>query len=214
MIGNKCHIAVLVFLLCLFDNNVRGASVINVTGEKSSTSAPLIQSTVANTDAVISNVASTQLGTSTIKPSDVPNTPVKPTAVKDDVTVSPDITPSTVPADPDNTTTTSTTPASTTSKTTLTTPTTQTTSTSSSTTTTTTTTPVTPITTKSTASTSPSPVTSTTPTTTVAPAPHHSRQFDGPSFIGGIVLASGLMAIGFVAFKFYKARTERNYHTL
>lgn len=74
------------------------------------------------------------------------------------------------------------------------------------------TTPVT--TTKSTSPTTPKPVTSATTTTTAAPAPHHSRQFDGPSFIGGIVLASGLMAIGFVAFKFYKARTERNYHTL
>ncbi|KAK9875167.1 hypothetical protein WA026_005959 [Henosepilachna vigintioctopunctata] len=41
-----------------------------------------------------------------------------------------------------------------------------------------------------------------------------NRGFDGPSFIGGIVLAAGLMAIGFVAFKFYKARTELNYHTL
>ncbi|XP_017776081.1 PREDICTED: sialomucin core protein 24-like [Nicrophorus vespilloides] len=45
--------------------------------------------------------------------------------------------------------------------------------------------------------------------------PHaKGRTFDGPSFIGGIILASGLTAIGFVAFKFYKARTERNYHTL
>ncbi|XP_049805257.1 sialomucin core protein 24-like [Schistocerca nitens] len=44
--------------------------------------------------------------------------------------------------------------------------------------------------------------------------PVKDRRFDGPSFIGGIVLSLGTMAIGFVAFKFYKARTERNYHTL
>lgn len=56
---------------------------------------------------------------------------------------------------------------------------------------------------------------STTPTvpskTTVAP---NGRHFDPPSFIGGIVLALGLLAIIYVSFKFYKARTERNYHTL
>ncbi|GLV43929.1 visgun [Carabus blaptoides fortunei] len=55
--------------------------------------------------------------------------------------------------------------------------------------------------------------TATTTTTTAVPA-HKGRHFDGPSFIGGIILASGLMAIGFVSWKFYKARTERNYHTL
>ncbi|XP_035207720.1 sialomucin core protein 24-like, partial [Stegodyphus dumicola] len=47
--------------------------------------------------------------------------------------------------------------------------------------------------------------------TTVAPS---GRHFDAPSFIGGIVLALGLLAIIYVSFKFYKARTERNYHTL
>lgn len=46
---------------------------------------------------------------------------------------------------------------------------------------------------------------------TVAP---NGRHFDAPSFIGGIVLALGLLAIFYVSFKFYKARTERNYHTL
>ncbi|XP_071448772.1 sialomucin core protein 24-like [Hetaerina americana] len=45
-------------------------------------------------------------------------------------------------------------------------------------------------------------------------APETDRRFDGPSFIGGIVFALGVTAIGFVAWKFYKARTERNYHTL
>ncbi|KAF5277446.1 hypothetical protein FQA39_LY06259 [Lamprigera yunnana] len=32
-------------------------------------------------------------------------------------------------------------------------------------------------------------------------APHRSRQFDGPSFIGGIVLTTGLMAIGQLSIK-------------
>ncbi|CAH1373652.1 unnamed protein product [Tenebrio molitor] len=72
-----------------------------------------------------------------------------------------------------------------------------------------------------TAKTTPEPTATTTketptksPVTTAAPTPANNRKFDGPSFVGGIVLASGLMAIGFVAFKFYKARTELNYHTL
>ncbi|XP_018574235.1 sialomucin core protein 24-like [Anoplophora glabripennis] len=75
------------------------------------------------------------------------------------------------------------------------------------------TTTITPTTTSST----PKPITVTTAKPTGAPpttpVPSH-RRFDGPSFIGGIVLALGLVAIGFVAFKFYKARTELNYHTL
>lgn len=40
------------------------------------------------------------------------------------------------------------------------------------------------------------------------------RRFDPPSFIGGIVLALGLLAIAYVGYKFYRARTEHNYHTL
>ncbi|XP_066248680.1 sialomucin core protein 24-like isoform X2 [Euwallacea similis] len=65
--------------------------------------------------------------------------------------------------------------------------------------------------------------TTTKPTSTLNPTvvpvttttvPHLDRKFDGPSFVGGIILALGLVAIGFVAFKFYKARTEMNYHTL
>ncbi|KAK9702972.1 Multi-glycosylated core protein 24 (MGC-24), sialomucin [Popillia japonica] len=72
--------------------------------------------------------------------------------------------------------------------------------------------------------TKPTPTTATTtsvpPTTvkpvdpTTTPVPPKDRHFDGASFIGGIILAVGLMGIGFIAFKFYKARTERNYHTL
>ncbi|KAK6631868.1 hypothetical protein RUM43_013934 [Polyplax serrata] len=46
-----------------------------------------------------------------------------------------------------------------------------------------------------------SPESSTTP----LPIKNHDRHFDGPSFIGGIVLTVGLTAIGFIALKFYKA---------
>ena len=74
--------------------------------------------------------------------------------------------------------------------------------------------------------------TTLSPTTTPAPNPSttkpaptggaqpatggndQGRHFDGASFIGGIVLCAGLVAIGFFGLKFYKARTERNYHTL
>lgn len=42
----------------------------------------------------------------------------------------------------------------------------------------------------------------------------HGQHFDGASFIGGIVLCAGLVAIVFFGMKFYKAKTERNYHTL
>ncbi|XP_059057354.1 sialomucin core protein 24-like [Achroia grisella] len=41
-----------------------------------------------------------------------------------------------------------------------------------------------------------------------------ARGFDGPSFFGGIILTLGLLAIGFMGFKYYKNQTERNYHTL
>lgn len=58
------------------------------------------------------------------------------------------------------------------------------------------------------------PPTTTEPPPTPKPIPPPCRRFDGPSFIGGIVLAVGLMAISIVAWKFYKARTDRNYHTL
>ncbi|XP_047530957.1 salivary glue protein Sgs-3 isoform X2 [Vanessa atalanta] len=58
------------------------------------------------------------------------------------------------------------------------------------------------------------------PKTTEAPksdADKHilqARGFDGASFIGGIILTLGLLAIGFMGFKYYKNQTERNYHTL
>ncbi|XP_076253480.1 uncharacterized protein LOC143191920 [Rhynchophorus ferrugineus] len=60
-----------------------------------------------------------------------------------------------------------------------------------------------------------------TPTTASQPPKHQStaspyidRKFDGPSFIGGMILSLGMMAIAFVALKFYKSRSEQNYHTL
>ncbi|KAL3881489.1 hypothetical protein ACJMK2_027921 [Sinanodonta woodiana] len=40
------------------------------------------------------------------------------------------------------------------------------------------------------------------------------QHFDAASFVGGIVLCLGIVAIIFFGCKFYKARTERNYHTL
>nr|DAA34678.1 TPA_inf: hypothetical secreted protein 2063 [Amblyomma variegatum] len=63
---------------------------------------------------------------------------------------------------------------------------------------------------------------STNATTTVAPTtavpptavPPPERHFDTLSFLGGIILTLGCLAICYVGFKFYKARTERNYHTL
>lgn len=57
-----------------------------------------------------------------------------------------------------------------------------------------------------------------TPKVTEAPKSMHiiekARGFDGPSFIGGIILTLGLLAIGFMGLKYYKNQTERNYHTL
>lgn len=68
------------------------------------------------------------------------------------------------------------------------------------------------------------PVAPTSPTTTAKPtkpttaAPStggdSGQHFDGASFIGGIILCAGIVAIVFFGCKFYKARQERNYHTL
>lgn len=41
-----------------------------------------------------------------------------------------------------------------------------------------------------------------------------TRAFDGASFVGGIVLTLGLLAISFVGFKYYKNLTKENYHIL
>jgi len=38
--------------------------------------------------------------------------------------------------------------------------------------------------------------------------------FDAPSFIGGIVLCGGIVAISIFALKFYQSRKENDYHTL
>ena len=40
------------------------------------------------------------------------------------------------------------------------------------------------------------------------------QHFDGASFVGGIILCAGIIALIFFGLKFYKSRTERNYHTL
>uniref|UniRef100_A0A0C9SF36 Putative secreted protein n=1 Tax=Amblyomma americanum TaxID=6943 RepID=A0A0C9SF36_AMBAM len=58
--------------------------------------------------------------------------------------------------------------------------------------------------------------TTVTPSTAVPPTavPPPERHFDTLSFLGGIILTLGCLAICYVGFKFYKARTERNYHTL
>ncbi|GFN92442.1 sialomucin core protein 24 [Plakobranchus ocellatus] len=55
----------------------------------------------------------------------------------------------------------------------------------------------------------------TTPTTTTAGGGGSSGQsFDGASFVGGIILSLGIVAIVFFGLKFYKARKDQNYHTL
>lgn len=81
------------------------------------------------------------------------------------------------------------------------------------------TTPTTSTTSSTTTTTTPAPDNSTTTTTTTttpaSPTPRPPcNHFDFPSFIGGIVLTLGILAISLVAYKFYKARNERNYHTL
>ncbi|KAI4458669.1 mucin/porimin [Holotrichia oblita] len=124
-------------------------------------------------------------------------------------TVTPDsntTTPTTTSSTTSTTVTTTTTPTTKSPETTTTPPTTQSPTTKS-----TTTQPPT----KPTKSTTAAPSTTEKPVDpTTTPVPPKDRHFDGASFIGGIILAVGLMGIGFIAFKFYKARTERNYHTL
>ncbi|CRL08116.1 CLUMA_CG020925, isoform A [Clunio marinus] len=57
--------------------------------------------------------------------------------------------------------------------------------------------------------------TTVNPKTTQSPEPnHHSSHWSTTSFIGGIIFTLGLVAIVFIAWKFYKSRNERNYHTL
>lgn len=59
------------------------------------------------------------------------------------------------------------------------------------------------------------PTTSAAPTASPAPSTGDGGQsFDAASFIGGIVLCAGMVAIAYFGLKFYRARQERNYHTL
>uniref|UniRef100_U5ENM6 Putative mucin 96d n=1 Tax=Corethrella appendiculata TaxID=1370023 RepID=U5ENM6_9DIPT len=138
-----------------------------------------------------------------VKPNDDP-TPVTPHPTTSPIPTTPDVhndtTPTTTPAVTPNTTSTTTTTTTTTVAP----------NTTSSTTTTTTVAPPTPSTVHpNTTTTTPIPV----PTTTSAP-PSKPQRFDGLSFIGGMILAFGLMGISFLTWKFYKSRVDRNYHTL
>lgn len=49
--------------------------------------------------------------------------------------------------------------------------------------------------------------------TTKAPQ-KDEHQFDGASFVGGIVLCTGIVVILFFVRKWYRSRQEANYHTL
>nr|CAD7585574.1 unnamed protein product [Timema genevievae] len=122
------------------------------------------------------------------------------------------------PTIPTPTTPTPTTPTTTTPTPTTTTPTPTTPTPTPTTTIPTTTTPTLPTTPTPAGPTNSTVVPHTTPNPTIAPVtstpPPKNRNFDGPSFVGGIILCMGIIAIAFVAWKFYKARTERNYHTL
>lgn len=129
---------------------------------------------------------------------------VTPTAI--DVNITTDQTTSTSAAD--NTTTNATTKTSTTSNTTVTTPTTTVTTITS-------TTPVnttTMVTTNSTTSYPTSATNSTQPpiTSKDPPPPPSSGGWSFWSFFGGILLTLGLSAIGFVGFKYYKARSAQS----
>ncbi|KAK3803167.1 hypothetical protein RRG08_067344 [Elysia crispata] len=54
----------------------------------------------------------------------------------------------------------------------------------------------------------------TTGTTTPGKSGGSGQSFDGASFVGGIILSLGIVAIIFFGLKFYKARKDQNYHTL
>ncbi|GFR73997.1 sialomucin core protein 24 [Elysia marginata] len=55
---------------------------------------------------------------------------------------------------------------------------------------------------------------STTGTTTPGKGGSSGQSFDGASFVGGIILSLGIVAIIFFGLKFYKARKDQTYHTL
>ncbi|XP_014242732.1 4-O-methyl-glucuronoyl methylesterase 1-like isoform X2 [Cimex lectularius] len=52
------------------------------------------------------------------------------------------------------------------------------------------------------------------PSTTPSPSHPSDRKFDAFSFLGGFCLALGLVAIGFLGWKFYVSRHDSVYHTL
>lgn len=54
-------------------------------------------------------------------------------------------------------------------------------------------------------------VTTAVPILTKATEPHQGRQFDGLSFVGGIILIVCLIAIATFSYKFYKPLSERYY---
>ncbi|XP_076300907.1 uncharacterized protein LOC143219026 [Lasioglossum baleicum] len=70
-----------------------------------------------------------------------------------------------------------------------------------------------PATTSSQTTVSPS-VTTAIPISTKEAPPHKERQFDGLSFVGGIILTISLMAIATFSYKFYRTMNERNYRIL
>uniref|UniRef100_A0A182WXV5 Uncharacterized protein n=1 Tax=Anopheles quadriannulatus TaxID=34691 RepID=A0A182WXV5_ANOQN len=145
---------------------------------------------------------------------DLPQTTLAPTDDKNTTTS----TTTTTTTEATTTTTTSTTPATTSS----TTPSSNTTTTSTTPATTTSTTPSSNTTT-TTSTTPATPTTSTVaPSTTPAPTPvPHCNRFDPYSFVGGMILAYGSLAISLVLYKFYKTHTSagainnsNNYRTL
>ncbi|XP_022177673.1 porimin-like [Myzus persicae] len=52
------------------------------------------------------------------------------------------------------------------------------------------------------------------PTPEPTPAPSPARSWDGPSFLGGMVLAFGIVAVGFVGYRFFYLGRGGAYHTL
>lgn len=49
---------------------------------------------------------------------------------------------------------------------------------------------------------------STVPTTAAAKVCFNGQHFDGPSFVGGIVLAVGVVAIGYVFWRYFQSKRQ------